>query len=196
MSIDCPCFSDRYAEQVLPILVQAQRQLVNLLADLGGEGPPQKHYRELMQRLGGVVTSKDYLTTQLTLVIDPNTLPHIPPGAAIDPLGHGIYTGIKYKNWCLNLHKHLNACNSFWTVSGFFDFLFLNIKCAFLAKDGQKSVSVPLDVPLSLQTLREVLDKSQYTCRALHHSRKLLILYLAGQQNSKSVTDCRRSINI
>nr|XP_022298604.1 cilia- and flagella-associated protein 54-like isoform X3 [Crassostrea virginica] len=136
--------NDRYAEQVLPILVQAQRQLVNLLADLGGEGPPQKHYRELMQRLGGVVTSKDYLTTQLTLVIDPNTLPHIPPGAAIDPLGHGIYT----------------------------------------AKDGQKSVSVPLDVPLSLQTLREVLDKSQYTCRALHHSRKLLILYLAGQQNT------------
>lgn len=53
-------------------------------------------------------------------------------------------------------------------------------------KDGQKSVSVPLDVPLSLQTLREVLDKSQYTCRALHHSRKLLILYLAGQQNSES----------
>ncbi|XP_062618793.1 cilia- and flagella-associated protein 54-like [Saccostrea cucullata] len=135
--------NDRYAEQVIPILVQAQRQIVSLLEDLGGEEPPQKHYRQLMQRLGGVITSKDYLHTQLTLVIDPNNLPKIPPGAAIDPLGHGIYS----------------------------------------IKDGQTSVSVPLDVPLSLQTLREVLDKSQYTCRALHHSRKLLILYLAGQQN-------------
>ncbi|XP_056000170.1 cilia- and flagella-associated protein 54-like isoform X4 [Ostrea edulis] len=135
---------DRYAEQVLPILVQAQRQIVSLLSDLRGEMPPQKHYRELLQRLGGVVTSKDYLHTQLTLVIDPDSLPPIPPGAAIDPMGHGIYT----------------------------------------IKDGQMSVSVPLDIPLSLHTLREVLDKSQYTCRALHHSRKLLILYLAGQQNT------------
>nr|XP_034306398.1 cilia- and flagella-associated protein 54 isoform X5 [Crassostrea gigas] len=136
--------NDRYAEQVLPILIQAQRQIMALLEELGGEAPPQKHYCELMQRLGGVVTSKEYLHTQLTLVIDPHSLPKIPPGAAIDPIGHGIYT----------------------------------------VKDGQKSVSVPLDVPLSLQTLREVLDKSQYTCRALHHSRKLLILYLAGQQNT------------
>jgi hypothetical protein len=87
------CFySDRYAEQVLPILVQAQRQIVSLLSELGGEMPPQRHYRELLQRLGGVVTSKDYLHTQLTLVIDPDSLPPIPPGAAIDPMGHGIYT--------------------------------------------------------------------------------------------------------
>lgn len=65
-----------------------------LLEELGGEAPPQKHYQELMQRLGGVVTSKEYLHTQLTLVIDPHSLPKIPPGAAIDPIGHGIYTGI------------------------------------------------------------------------------------------------------
>lgn len=79
---------------MLPILIQAQRQIMALLEELGGEAPPQKHYCELMQRLGGVVTSKEYLHTQLTLIIDPHSLPKIPPGAAIDPIGHGIYTGI------------------------------------------------------------------------------------------------------
>ena len=64
---------------------------------------------------------------------------------------------------------------------------FLYIVHLIAGKDGQKVVSVPLDIPLSLQTLRDVLDKSQYTCRALQHSRKLLMLYLAGQQHSKSV---------
>jgi hypothetical protein len=41
--------------------------------------------------------------------------------------------------------------------------------------------SVPLDVTHSLQTLREVLSSSNYTARALENSRRLLVLYLAGQ---------------
>ena len=45
--------------------------------------------------------------------------------------------------------------------------------------------SVPVDVKHSLQTLREALGQSQYTARALQHSRRLLTLYLAGQQNGK-----------
>ncbi len=43
--------------------------------------------------------------------------------------------------------------------------------------------SVPLNVNSNLQSLRTALDKSNYTARALKNSRKLLALYLAGQQN-------------
>ena len=64
----------------------------------------------------------------------------------------------------------------------------------FADKDGQRVVSVPLDITQSLETLRSVLDSSQYTSRALQHSRKLLILYLAGQQNSKSLLIYRKKI--
>jgi len=65
--------------------------------------------------------------------------------------------------------------------------IFCYIIYLIVGRDGQRVVSVPLDIPLSLQTLRDVLDKSQYTCRALQHSRKLLMLYLSGQQHSKSI---------
>ncbi|XP_063397833.1 cilia- and flagella-associated protein 54-like isoform X1 [Mytilus trossulus] len=134
--------NDRYGEQIIPILVQAQRQLQRKIKSLKGEGPPQSHYLSLMQKIGGIVTAKDYLHAQLLTHIDKSNLSKISPGAQIDPMGHGVYT----------------------------------------SKDGQRVVSVPLDIPHSLQTLRDVLDKSQYTSRALQHSRKLLMLYLAGQQ--------------
>eukprot|EP00058_Branchiostoma_floridae_P024582 XP_002610072.1 hypothetical protein BRAFLDRAFT_125670 [Branchiostoma floridae] len=49
---------------------------------------------------------------------------------------------------------------------------------------ARRLVAVPLDVADSLETFRLVLDKSQYTARALTNSRKLLVLYLAGQQNA------------
>ncbi|XP_078673131.1 cilia- and flagella-associated protein 54-like isoform X2 [Branchiostoma floridae x Branchiostoma belcheri] len=49
---------------------------------------------------------------------------------------------------------------------------------------ARRLVAVPLDVTDSLETFRQVLDKSQYTARALTNSRKLLVLYLAGQQNA------------
>ncbi|XP_033102653.1 cilia- and flagella-associated protein 54-like isoform X3 [Anneissia japonica] len=50
------------------------------------------------------------------------------------------------------------------------------------ACDAMKLVCVPLDVADSLQNFRQALDICYYTSRALQHSRKLLILYLAGQQ--------------
>lgn len=55
----------------------------------------------------------------------------------------------------------------------------------YTSKDALKNVSVPLDVPYSLSVLYDAFDKSQYTSRALQHSRKLMVLYLANQQNSK-----------
>lgn len=138
-------YSDRYAEQVIPLLVQAQRRLTETIRELGGKAPPQPHYQKLMAKLNSVITARTYLTQQLELVIDKANLPPVPQGAAIDPLGHGLYT----------------------------------------SKDAMKNVSVPLEVPYSLSVLYEAFDKSQYTSRALQHSRKLLVLYLANQQNSK-----------
>lgn len=138
-------FSERYAEQVIPLLVQAQRRLYDLIQELGGYAPPQPHYQKLTMKLNSVITARTYLTQQLVLVIDKANLPPVPQGAPIDPLGHGLYT----------------------------------------SKDAMKNVSVPLDLPYSLSVLYEAFDKSQYTSRALHHSRKLMILYLANQQNSK-----------
>ncbi|KAK3102398.1 hypothetical protein FSP39_011137 [Pinctada imbricata] len=148
--------NNRYAEQVLPIMIQAQRQLEARVKQLGGDNPPQPHYQALMNQLGGVVTAKDYLHSQLILQIDVSKLPPIPAGAALDPLAHGVYTN----------------------------------------KDGQRVVSVPMDLTQSLESLRSVLDKSQYTSRALQHSRKLLVLYLAGQQNSGELSLSRHESRV
>ena len=84
--------SDRYGEQVLPILVQAQRQLQKKIRALKGENPPQSHFRTLMQRIGGVISAKEYLQAQLLTHIDKSNLPKISAGAQIDPMGHGVYT--------------------------------------------------------------------------------------------------------
>ena len=45
--------------------------------------------------------------------------------------------------------------------------------------------SVPLDVSHGLQELRQSLSQTAYTARALQHSRRLLVLYLAGQMNGE-----------
>ncbi|XP_021355787.1 cilia- and flagella-associated protein 54-like isoform X2 [Mizuhopecten yessoensis] len=139
--------NDRYAEQVIPVLVQAQRQLEDQIYELGGEVPPQSHIKLLMQQVNGVITAKKYIHSQLVVSSDKLRSSNIQPGAQIDPLGHGAYT----------------------------------------SEDGKRNVSVPLDVPHSLSVLRTVFDKSQYTCHALQHSRRLLVLYLAGQQNSSDL---------
>ncbi|XP_071960070.1 cilia- and flagella-associated protein 54-like [Antedon mediterranea] len=56
------------------------------------------------------------------------------------------------------------------------------------ARDAMKLVCVPLDVTDSLQNFRQALDTCYYTSRALQHSRKLLVLYLAGQQICSSTS--------
>ncbi|XP_038069719.1 cilia- and flagella-associated protein 54-like [Patiria miniata] len=52
------------------------------------------------------------------------------------------------------------------------------------ASDAGKLVCVPLDVGDSLSVFQQALSASNYTARALQHSRKLLVLYLATQQNA------------
>ena len=47
LQVMCYCFSissERYAEQVNPLLVQAQRKLISRIASLGGKLPPQPHF--------------------------------------------------------------------------------------------------------------------------------------------------------
>lgn len=61
--------SNRYAEQVLPLLVQAQRHLTEQIIRTGGPRPVQPHFRRLRRLLGGAVTAKDYVKSQLTIDI-------------------------------------------------------------------------------------------------------------------------------
>ncbi|KAL8594729.1 hypothetical protein ACOMHN_051675 [Nucella lapillus] len=136
--------NDRYAEQVVPLLVQAQRKVEARIAAVGGPKVPQPHFQEVKATLGRLMTARDYLTTQLKVQFDPARYKLIQPGAQIDPVGHNTYS----------------------------------------EDDAFRLSSVPLDTSLSLQTLRGVLSQSRYTARALQHSRQLLVLYLAGQQNS------------
>ncbi|KAK3792964.1 hypothetical protein RRG08_060658 [Elysia crispata] len=136
--------NNRYAEQVIPLLVQAQHFLERRVKQSGGPAPPQPHFQLLQRQLGHVVRAKDYLRAQLLLEVDKEGLAKtIQPGAQIDPLGHNTYS----------------------------------------EQDAFRLSCVPLDTDTSLQSLRETLDQAHYTARALQHSRKLLSLYLSGQQN-------------
>ncbi|XP_046336681.2 cilia- and flagella-associated protein 54-like isoform X2 [Haliotis rufescens] len=136
--------NDRYAEQVIPLLVQAQRKLDQRITKLGGVAPPQPHFRKLMAQLGGVIKAKDYLKAQLRIEINKSNVQQFEPGSQIDPMGHNVHS----------------------------------------SEDSQRLVSVPVDANSSLTTLRHTLDAAHYTARALHHSRKLLVLYLGGQMNA------------
>ncbi|GFO44544.1 hypothetical protein PoB_007104900 [Plakobranchus ocellatus] len=136
--------NNRYAEQVIPLLVQAQHHLERRVEQVGGPAPPQPHFQRLETQLGHIVRAKDYLRAQLVLQVDKEDLARaIQPGAQIDPLGHNTYS----------------------------------------EQDAFRLSCVPLDMETSLCSLRETLDQAHYTARALQHSRKLLSLYLAGQQN-------------
>ncbi|XP_059167715.1 cilia- and flagella-associated protein 54-like [Physella acuta] len=148
--------NNRYAEQVIPLMVQAQRSIEKRIASVDGPRPPQPHFKNLSAQLGKVLEAKDYLKAQLQLQIEPNSLAQIQPGAQIDPIGHGTYT----------------------------------------QEDAFRLSSVPLDVDLSLATMRETLAQSHYTARALQHSRKLLCIYLAGQQNVQEFSQSRDLSNV
>ena len=58
---------------------------------------------------------------------------------------------------------------------------------AYSGTKALKMCSVPLDVPHSLSTLRQALDKSHYVSRTLQHCRQMLVLYLAGQNQSEMI---------
>eukprot|EP00794_Sanderia_malayensis_P006315 gene6315-7038_t len=53
--------------------------------------------------------------------------------------------------------------------------------------EGLALVSVPLNIEDNLDRLHQLLDTKYYSARALEHSRRLLVLYLAGKQNGSTV---------
>ncbi|RUS83830.1 hypothetical protein EGW08_008411 [Elysia chlorotica] len=149
--------NNRYAEQVIPLLVQAQHHLERRVKQAGGPAPPQPHFQLLKRQLGHVVRAKDYLKAQLLLDVDKVGLAKtIQPGAQIDPLGHNTYS----------------------------------------EQDAFRLSCVPLDRETSLQSLRQTLNQAHYTARALQHSRKLLSLYLSGQQNVSESIQGREATHV
>jgi hypothetical protein len=94
--------SDRYAEHVIPLLVQAQRKIAKRIASVGGPPLPQPEFRNLTLQLGHMVTVRDYLTLQLKVHCDPARVKLIQPGAQIDPLGHNTYSGIDLLSYVKN----------------------------------------------------------------------------------------------
>ncbi|CAL1546460.1 unnamed protein product [Lymnaea stagnalis] len=136
---------NRYAEQVIPLIVKAQRSIEERIKRVGGPMPPQPHFLALQEQLGSVIQAKEYLKAQLYVDLDPSNLSIVNPGSQIDPIGHGAYT----------------------------------------EADAFRVSAVPLDTDVSLKTLYDTLSHANYTARALQHSRQLLCMYLAGQQNAQ-----------
>ena len=85
--------SDRFAEQVNPLLIQAQRKLINRIEDYGGHMPPQLHFQVAMQNDKQLMTAKQYTIKQLNVQLDKDNISEIDPGAQIDPEGHDAYGG-------------------------------------------------------------------------------------------------------
>ena len=76
------------------------------------------------------------------------------------------------------MHSHLTIYNYIHTITCL-PVLFIDNSLA------RKLSSVPLDFDASLTHYRAQLEKSGYNARALKHSRRLLVLYLGGQQSGK-----------
>ena len=98
--------SDRYAEQVNPLTVQAQRKIVQRVAQYDGKAPPQPHFQLASNVEGtqvGPITAKMYTTLQLQVQLKDEELSDIDPGAHIDPEGHDAYSG---KFFIHNLTNH------------------------------------------------------------------------------------------
>ena len=124
--------------------------------------------QEPLAKHGGQLQAKDYVLLQLKLEFnDGDTFSEIDPGARLDPEGHNAYSG--------STQPFIYAVFFIFDLN---DVITAGVKAL-------KMCSVPLDVPHSLSTLREALNKSHFTSRALQHSRQMLVLYLAGQNQSK-----------
>ena len=89
--IHCVYFSNRYVEQINPLLVQAQRKLVQRIKQYDGPPAPQPHFVTAMEECGKPLQAKKYVNLQLKLQLNTEDLAKIDPGAHIDPNGHNIY---------------------------------------------------------------------------------------------------------
>ena len=79
-----------------PLLIQAQRKLVQRVAINGGRPPPQMHFQYASQEMNSEITSKLFATLQLRVMGQAcDDISHIDPAAHMDPEGHDIYSGIE-----------------------------------------------------------------------------------------------------
>ena len=82
-------FSDRYAEQVNPLLIQSQHKLRKRVVAHGAALSPQLHLPDVLP-----TNAKQYTAMRLKIYLPEDyPRPEIGPGAGIDPAGSDIYNG-------------------------------------------------------------------------------------------------------
>ena len=89
------CCRNRYAEQVMPVMIYTQRKLIERIREHDGQLPPQHHFRAAMASLGGgPITPQQYTTLQLKNIVLKEDLSVVDVLARqIDPEGHDHYQG-------------------------------------------------------------------------------------------------------
>ena len=89
------CSSNRYAEQVLPVMIHTQRKLIRRIAENDGRKPPQRHFRVAMETVGGgPITPQQYVSLQLKMTVLKEEMSVVDVlGMQIDPEGHDLYQG-------------------------------------------------------------------------------------------------------
>ncbi|XP_066561432.1 cilia- and flagella-associated protein 54 isoform X1 [Amia ocellicauda] len=83
--------NERYTHLVTPLLVYAQRRLLERVHQFGGPQPPQPHFTRAEEISGERITCRNFIGHQL--VIGSAGKEEVHPGSYIDPKGHDIYSG-------------------------------------------------------------------------------------------------------
>ncbi|XP_069048817.1 cilia- and flagella-associated protein 54 isoform X2 [Lepisosteus oculatus] len=81
---------ERYTHLITPLLVHAQRQLLERVTQFGGPQPPQPHFARAEEETGERITCRNFIGKQL--VINSTFPEEIHPGSHIDPGGHEIFS--------------------------------------------------------------------------------------------------------
>ncbi|PKK21110.1 cilia and flagella associated 54 [Columba livia] len=156
---------ERYTEQVGPLLVYAQRQLLERIQQFSDPYSHESHFMKYLSdnaekdlkecggKAGFEVPNRFVLKTNMTCrnYIGQKLLMPVAPSAS-EQCFHGCFFYPEMKN------DDADCCQA------------------------KALAYVPLDVKDTLKCFRETLQKSKYHSRALRHSRKLLSLFLAYTQ--------------
>ncbi|XP_067928992.1 cilia- and flagella-associated protein 54-like [Watersipora subatra] len=163
----------RYAEQVYPMVILAQRFLSDRIISCG-EIIPQLHFIRAVQEYGPVTA--DVYSKELQLQV---------PVEMVNGEEKVVVHSLDYKAerdpMATSLLKVCNVVDAFYSLILLVMFIKSLVADNSLAK---KLACVPLDYNASLAHYRVQLEKCGYNARALKHSRRLLILYLGGQQKA------------
>ncbi|KAM6320974.1 LOW QUALITY PROTEIN: cilia- and flagella-associated protein 54 [Aegotheles albertisi] len=149
---------ERYTEQVSPLLVYAQRQLLERIHQFSGPDSHESHFTKYLSDNAHKVNHR-FTFWALTLKMSCRN----------------------YIEQKLQLHVAYAASELIFPG----DFFYPEMKNDYTDCSQAKAlVYVPLDVNDTLKCFRETLQKSKHHSRALRHSRKLLSLFLAHTQEN------------